>query len=71
MMHPSYISRQSQPEKSFTHRYWHSQTGRTKFVIASSALIAATTLAYYWGYQDVDKRHNPERSVANAGDKRR
>ena len=30
-------------------------------IIATTAIVAATTLAYYWGYQDVDKRHSPER----------
>ena len=26
-------------------------------IMATTALVAATTLAYYWGYQDVDKRN--------------
>ena len=30
-------------------------------IIATTAIVAATTLAYYWGYQDVEKRHSPER----------
>ena len=25
--------------------------------MATTAIVAATTLAYYWGYQDVEKRH--------------
>ncbi|KAF8137263.1 hypothetical protein EV363DRAFT_1428178 [Boletus edulis] len=73
-MHPSHILRQSSSGDSFSSRYWHNQPGRTKVVIATTALIAATTLAYYWGYQDVDKRQIERERVAalaNTGEKRR
>ncbi|KIJ61863.1 hypothetical protein HYDPIDRAFT_115341 [Hydnomerulius pinastri MD-312] len=71
-MHPSRISRQQlPPDNSISSRYWHNQSGRNKFMIASTAVVAATTLAYYWGYRDVDKRHSPERNAVKPGDKRR
>ncbi|KAH7925102.1 hypothetical protein BV22DRAFT_1034419 [Leucogyrophana mollusca] len=70
-MYPSRINRQQPHEHTFSERYWHHQSPRARFIIASAVLMAAATGAYYWGYRDVEERHNPNsRTLKKDADRR-
>lgn len=57
-MRPSQVYRQQRQNDSFMARYWTSQSPRNKFLIASTAAIIVSAGAYYWVYDDVERKHS-------------